>query len=115
MTPMEAQEAAENLCRGSYQRGCVQGNYNLSGSDLKGKASRYGSRYSQSRHNLISRIRQAGIPFRIVGGVAGQGARTFNWGNISPIMCQDTSHTDCMQCDEIAYDCAKRQREYKES
>ena len=41
---------------GGYQQNLLHGNANWSGSDLKGKARKYGGRYRTSRINLINRI-----------------------------------------------------------
>lgn len=44
------------FARGNYQRSILKGNARLSGSDLKGKASRYSGRYRTSRENLLTRV-----------------------------------------------------------
>mgnify|MGYP001595241445 CR=1 FL=1 len=54
-------QAALSLCKGSYQRDIINGNEALSGSTLRGKASRYSDRYKQSSANLLARCRKAGI------------------------------------------------------
>jgi len=64
--------AALKQCRGCYQRNLVRGNENLSGSTLKGKAARYGSRYAASRRNLLARLEAAGIPVGERVGVRGR-------------------------------------------
>ena len=46
--------------RGTYQRDILTGRARISGSDLTGRAARYGGRYRASRDNLINRIRAAG-------------------------------------------------------
>lgn len=56
-----AYDAAFALARGDYQRNILNGTEALSGSTLRGKASRYGAVYARSRRNLIARIRAAGI------------------------------------------------------
>jgi len=56
-------EKALGLCRGRYQRALVQGEQNWSGSDLRGKASKYGGRYAASRAALLERLVDAGIAF----------------------------------------------------
>jgi len=56
-----ALEAALKLARGSYQRDLLRGRENLSGSTLKGKASRSGAHYKRSRDALLDRMTKAGI------------------------------------------------------
>jgi len=55
-------EKALDLCKGEYQRRLVLGYESLSGSTLRGLASRWNSRYAESRDNLLHRLRKAGIP-----------------------------------------------------
>lgn len=43
----------EKFARGCYQRSLLAGNEALSGSTLKGKASKFGGRYKASRENLL--------------------------------------------------------------
>jgi hypothetical protein len=57
----EALETALSLARGEYQRALVLGYESLSGSTLRGKASRYGARYAESRRNLLRRLEEAGL------------------------------------------------------
>jgi hypothetical protein len=49
------------LARGSYQRALLDGNENLSGSTLKGKAARYSGHYRASRQALLGRLTAAGV------------------------------------------------------
>lgn len=56
-----AQETAETLVKGIYQRALVSGCARWSGSDLQGKARQYGGRYAESRRALASRMREAGL------------------------------------------------------
>jgi len=58
---MDVYNRAWSLARGSYQRGIINGIENLSGSTLKGKAKLFSCRYCASRHNLLARLRAAGI------------------------------------------------------
>jgi hypothetical protein len=51
------------LCKGSYQVALIDGRQNWSGSDLKGKARKYGSHYNKSRIALLSRLEAAGVAF----------------------------------------------------
>lgn len=61
-------DAALGLAMGSYQRNLLLGFENLSGSSLRGKARRYGGKYALSRHNLLSRMKMARIPFSEIRG-----------------------------------------------
>ena len=54
-------DAALACARGSYQRALLQGRESLSGSTLRGKASRYGNKYAESRDNLLRRMTDAGV------------------------------------------------------
>ena len=58
--PAALDEALE-LAKGSYQRDLLLGYESLSGATLRGTAKNWGARYAESRANLLSRIRQAGI------------------------------------------------------
>lgn len=60
-TDAEAHARALTLARGCYQRALLDGREALSGSTLAGNAARYGYWYAQSRHNLLGRLRAAGI------------------------------------------------------
>jgi hypothetical protein len=53
----DALPIALSLCKGTYQMGVVYGSEALSGATLKGKASKYGARYAESRFNLLARLR----------------------------------------------------------
>ena len=53
----DARTIALSLCKGTYQMGVVYGSEALSGATLKGKASKYGARYAESRTNLLARLR----------------------------------------------------------
>ena len=57
----EAYDLAMTLTRGEYQHNVLAGVEALSGSTLTGKAARYGSRYAESRRNLLARMTAAGI------------------------------------------------------
>ena len=54
-------DAALACARGSYQRALLQGRESLSGSTLRGKASRYGNKYALSRDNLLRRMTDANV------------------------------------------------------
>ena len=54
-------QAALLLARGCYQRALLSGSEALSGATLRGRAKSYGARYAESRRNLLSRCRQAGL------------------------------------------------------
>lgn len=73
-------DLALSQARGCYQRNVVRGAQSLSGSDLKGKAKRWSGRYTVSRDNLLSRIRSASIPFRIIGGTSKTGFKRLDIG-----------------------------------
>lgn len=53
------------LCRGSFQRGLIEGTQRISLSDLKGKALKYKTRYAKSRDSLLSKLYLEHIPFFI--------------------------------------------------
>ena len=59
---------AQTLARGDYQHGIIRGCHCLSGADLKGKAKKYGAKYSRSRGALLTRLRAAGVPIQEVIG-----------------------------------------------
>lgn len=67
----EALAAALLLAKGGYQRNILTGAARLSGSDIKGTAKGYASKYAASRKALLARLTAAGIPFRIVTGERG--------------------------------------------
>ena len=50
------------LAKGAYQRSVLLGQEALSGSTLRGRASRYRGRYLRSLASLLGRLREAGIP-----------------------------------------------------
>ena len=52
---------AESVCRGTYQLALVRGVESLSGSTLRGKASRFADCYKQSAKSLVRRLRTAGL------------------------------------------------------
>lgn len=58
-------EAAIKLAKGSYQLSILNGHESMSGSTLKGKAASYGTRYRNSRYNLLDRCRKAGIDISV--------------------------------------------------
>lgn len=72
MNAAEAQKRALELCRGSYQVSIILGTSRLSGADLKGKAKDYSAHYASSRHCLLSRLCENGIPFRTEEGKNGR-------------------------------------------
>ncbi|TNC09332.1 hypothetical protein FF100_26150 [Methylobacterium terricola] len=61
------------LCKGEYQSSLIHGVSSWSGSDLKGRAARYGGRYRDSRHSLIDACKGAGL--RIVVSAIGERGR----------------------------------------
>ena len=72
VSPM-VREAALALCKGDYQRALVNGSESLSGSTLRGKASKYSSNYHRSAGSLIHRMRRAGL--RVSVRVAAKNAK----------------------------------------
>lgn len=60
----EAFEQALALCKGTYQENLLRGIEALSGATLKGRAKNYWKHYKASRENLLSRMSEAGIPWR---------------------------------------------------
>ncbi len=60
-----ATKLALQLCRGSYQEDIITGHQRWSGSDLRGRASKWGARYKASRDAVMRRVTTAGIPWRI--------------------------------------------------
>jgi hypothetical protein len=54
-------EVAWPLAKGCYQRALLRGDESLSGSTLRGKASRYSGRYRQSARNLLARVEATGL------------------------------------------------------
>ncbi|MFM1756870.1 MAG: hypothetical protein RL621_1852 [Bacteroidota bacterium] len=54
------------LQRGSYQTDIITGYQRVSGSDLKGKASRWKGAYARSKENLFKTFKEAGICAYIV-------------------------------------------------
>lgn len=71
--------AAMACARGRYQRALLQGEHNLSGSTLKGKAARYGAQYARSRAGLIRRLHQAGIDAGERRGEHGRRILVLSW------------------------------------
>lgn len=67
VTDAAALETALGLCRGVYQTAVVMGYAALSGADLRGKASRYSTRYAGSRRALLARLLAAGVGREQVG------------------------------------------------
>lgn len=68
----ETYEAIRPLARGSYQAGLLNDRCRWSGADLKGKASRYGARYAESRAGLLARLRKAGYVVTRATGARGR-------------------------------------------
>lgn len=68
----EALEQAKGLARGSYQRAILEGRARLSGGDLKGRAKDYAPRYARSRDSLLTRMTEAGVPWREMKGEHGK-------------------------------------------
>lgn len=58
-------DKALKLCRGCYQRDIVNGYARISGSDLKGKAKKYGIHYENSRNRLFARMYANEIEFAV--------------------------------------------------
>jgi len=52
-------KAIHACARGCYQAALLAGRQNWAGSDLSGKANKYGSHYARSRAGLIARIEDA--------------------------------------------------------
>lgn len=52
--------------RGGYQEDLIYGDEAWSGSTLRGKASKYGAGYAESRGNLIDRLSEAGYDLKEV-------------------------------------------------
>lgn len=57
---------AFSLCKGSYQQSLIEGQSRWSGSDLKGKAKKFGAKYSRSRNRLVQRMADAGMKLKFV-------------------------------------------------
>jgi len=68
VTDSAALDSALKLARGTYQEALLLGRESLSGSTLKGKASRYAGRYRASRDNLLARMSAAGVPWTEIRG-----------------------------------------------
>jgi hypothetical protein len=58
----EIRSAVFAQARGSYQRGLLSGDQRWSGADLRGRASKWSTRYACSRGSLEARIRGALFP-----------------------------------------------------
>lgn len=56
---------ALSVCRGDYQRSLVYGMSSWAGSDLRGTAASYRGRYRDSRDNLITACRNAGLRVQV--------------------------------------------------
>ncbi len=63
LASVDSQVYAQALAcaRGSYQKSLVQGYVRLSGTDLRGKAARWGASYARSRAALVRRLLAAGL------------------------------------------------------
>jgi len=57
--PQNIASVIETTPRGEYQSDLLAGRQRWSGSDLKGRAARYASRYAESRQALLVRIQTA--------------------------------------------------------
>ncbi len=62
---------ALRCARGDWQRMVVLGQTTYGGSELRGKASTYKSRYVASASHLIDRLNSAGVVYRVVLGPRG--------------------------------------------
>lgn len=60
------------LCKGTYQENLVRGIEALSGATLQGRAKQFWARYRASRENLLSRMTEAGVPWREERGPNGK-------------------------------------------
>lgn len=65
ITERRERDKALKLCRGSYQRDIILGRQNLSGSDLKGKAKKYGVHYARSKNSLLARLQAHQVEFAV--------------------------------------------------
>lgn len=68
--------------RGYYQEGIILGDYNLSGSDLRGEARRWGRFYKKSVGNLLDRLDTAMSSGELLYAVAltTKGKQVLVWG-----------------------------------
>jgi hypothetical protein len=76
--PSAAIDAALSLCRGDYQRAIVLGEQRWSGSDLRGEARNWSSRYKLSRDHVMARCTAASIPWHI--DTRAHGLLVLAWG-----------------------------------
>ena len=54
-----------DVAKGPYQRAVLLGEQRISGSDLRGKAARFGGSYRRSRENVLRRATTRGIPLYV--------------------------------------------------
>jgi len=65
-------ERAMKLARGSYQKDILFGRESMSGSTLRGRASKWSNKYRTSRFSLLNRLQKHGIKTELVKGENGQ-------------------------------------------
>ena len=70
------QEAARLVARGSHQNALVEGWSCLKGRCLAGKAALYTARYVASGKNLLARLDQEGITYRVIRKRIRKGGRS---------------------------------------
>ena len=63
---MTNRERALKLAQDSFQQALVEGTAYLGGKGLRGKVKQYVLSYYHSTNNLLLRLEEAGIPYRIV-------------------------------------------------
>lgn len=64
--------AAIVCAKSPYQRDVLYGDATWSGSELRGKAKKYGGRYHHSREALLGRLREAGLSVERTTGAKGR-------------------------------------------
>lgn len=79
-------DKALRIARGNYQKNIVRGYETLGGSTLKGKAKEYRRKYDESARNLISRIKESGIPHEIKLGPRG------GWYSATLVIIEDENN-----------------------
>lgn len=59
-------DKALSVCRGSYQKNLINGLQAISTADLKGKAKEYSAHYRKSIKNLLQRMNDEDVKYKII-------------------------------------------------
>lgn len=108
MTSSEAIQKALSLCKGQYQEGIINGDYSISGSDLRGNAIKWSSGYCESRNNLLERLNEHDVPFIVAEGKHGRKFLVFGSKEVMSIL-----HLNNLMVDAKAFGTSKIRRKIR--